>query len=467
MYLNFIASSGQTEYVATIERLSDNYFRQDDAETFSAGLTFFDKDITLFESGGVGFYRRELNTSTWQDDAYQYTVFTSGNQSALASDSFTIRGGIEAPASGIVDANVVQVSGEVIHIDDFKGDLTNDGIADAVWDEILTGATHNIPTSAGRRLRDITSTVILTGTSTGGNTVNTLALNGDASAVDGAYDPAIVAIVAGTGSGQSRAVLEYIGTTKTCGLDRNWKVTPDNTSEYVIYSHPGREHVNEGFTRVATSNTLKLNELASTQDDEYNGQLIFIRSAPSGDDQVRLVEDYDGGSQIATVSHEWSITPPPSSCYSMLPYHQHTLEQYAVELVSGEYILDVNTIQISGELIHIDDLKYSESDIYYADIKYVKDAINRRDEFGIQWFKNTTPLASGQVISPRISLYNTVDGTAITENQLMTAAGAIGGLRYDLTSSLFASGEPYLAVTSGTIDSSVREWRNVVGIDKL
>lgn len=33
--------------------------------------------------------------------------------------------------------------------------LTEAGIADAVWDEILTAATHNIATSAGRRLRNI------------------------------------------------------------------------------------------------------------------------------------------------------------------------------------------------------------------------------------------------------------------------------------------------------------------------
>ena len=33
--------------------------------------------------------------------------------------------------------------------------IDNAAIADAVWDEVLTGATHNIPTSAGKRLRQV------------------------------------------------------------------------------------------------------------------------------------------------------------------------------------------------------------------------------------------------------------------------------------------------------------------------
>jgi len=47
----------------------------------------------------------------------------------------------------IIAADVVNVDGSAIP--------TAAAIADAVWDEILTGATHNIATSAGRRLRQI------------------------------------------------------------------------------------------------------------------------------------------------------------------------------------------------------------------------------------------------------------------------------------------------------------------------
>lgn len=45
-------------------------------------------------------------------------------------------------------------------------------VADAVWDEILTGATHNIPTSAGRRLRQIADVGLYEGAQVWIDTVN-------------------------------------------------------------------------------------------------------------------------------------------------------------------------------------------------------------------------------------------------------------------------------------------------------
>ena len=45
-------------------------------------------------------------------------------------------------------------------------------VADAVWDEILTGATHNIPTSAGRRLRQVADIGVYEGGQVWIDTVN-------------------------------------------------------------------------------------------------------------------------------------------------------------------------------------------------------------------------------------------------------------------------------------------------------
>jgi len=45
-------------------------------------------------------------------------------------------------------------------------------VADAVWDEILTGATHNIPTSAGRRLRQVADVGVYEGAQVWIDTVN-------------------------------------------------------------------------------------------------------------------------------------------------------------------------------------------------------------------------------------------------------------------------------------------------------
>lgn len=192
-------------------------------------------------------------------------------------------------------------------------------IVDQNWDEVLTGASHNVPTSAGRRLRDVSSQVITTGTTVTAS-LNSITLNGDAASTDGAYDPAIISIVGGTGFGQSRGILEYVGSTKIAIVDRNWKTIPDDTSEYIITAWEGREHVNEGMARGGDTNTITLNTLASSIEGVYVGQLIFIRSG-LGDDQIGHVVAYDGTTKIATVDHNWGTIPDSTSAYVMIPYH--------------------------------------------------------------------------------------------------------------------------------------------------
>jgi hypothetical protein len=199
--------------------------------------------------------------------------------------------------------------------------ITAADIAGAVWDEPLTGQTHNIATSSGRRLRELGGYVVYAGTAVGnGNGVNQIELNGDASDVDGAYDPSLVSIVDGQGAGQSRLILEYDGTTRIATVDRNWKVQPNGTSDFVITGDPGREHVNEGLARGGTSNTITLNALASGDDDIYIGQRIFIRSG-KGEDQAGVIKSYDGANQIATLWHDWIVIPDNTTGYTMIPDH--------------------------------------------------------------------------------------------------------------------------------------------------
>lgn len=208
-------------------------------------------------------------------------------------------------------------------IDGLAGDTSVNGLVkgwrseQSLWDELITGAVHNINNSAAKRLRQVAGNVIIDGTAVS-STINTIVLDSSASSTDGAYDPAMISIVAGTGAGQTRLIYQYTGATKTAVVDRDWKTNPANDSDYIIAGHPGREHVNEGLLRAATSTTAKLNANASTQNDEYNNQILFIR-AGTGADQVRHVHDYDGATQTATVE-AWDITPDTTSSYVMLPF---------------------------------------------------------------------------------------------------------------------------------------------------
>lgn len=250
----------------------------------------------LDDANTVGFYSEQITLSAANglEKGKSYTIRISATVGGVT-------GTIEQP---------FQIEAEV--------DITQSAI-DAVWDELITGSLHNISTSAGKRLRNASSIVIIDGTCPSAPLLsNQIVLNGDASAEDGAYDPAMISIVAGTGIGQTRLILEYEGSTKTATLDRNWKIDPDDTSEYRIASHPGREHVNEGLAQDGDTNTITLNTLASDSNDAYCGQIIFIRSG-TGEDQARKVLTYNGTSKIATVDKDWHVVPDDTTGYVMLP----------------------------------------------------------------------------------------------------------------------------------------------------
>lgn len=188
-------------------------------------------------------------------------------------------------------------------------------MVDSTWDEVLTGATHNVAGSSGRRLRQLASSIIMDGTVVSGG-VNWVQLDADASGTAGSYDPSMIVVTQADGTVQCRNIFQY-GTDKKAIVDRNWKVIPTNTSTYVLHADAGREHVNEGLVRAATLNTVQLNANASTQDNAYRGQLIFIRSG-TGEDQVRRALSYNGTTQTATVM-DWDITPDATSAYAILP----------------------------------------------------------------------------------------------------------------------------------------------------
>jgi hypothetical protein len=213
---------------------------------------------------------------------------------------------------------------------------------DAVWDETLTGATHNIPNSAGRRLRNISSIIITDGTCPSAPLQpNQIILNGDAFSTDGAYDPSGISIRSGTGEGQTRNILQYDGATKTATLDRNWKILPDDTSEYIIYADAGREHVNEGLAQAGDALTITLNVLASDDDDAYEHQVIFLRSG-TAEDQARRIIAYNGTTKIATVERAWDVVPDATTAYVMLPtgtFHSVDVSTIGGAPISGDAII--------------------------------------------------------------------------------------------------------------------------------
>lgn len=190
--------------------------------------------------------------------------------------------------------------------------------------DVLGGKADTIDgDSVISHLKLIKSPHIISGTSpdTGGtaNTSTRIELDSNASAVDGAYDPAVVYLLSGTGAGQSRLIYEYDGTNKYAYVNRDWKVTPDSTTVYCITMNPGNTHVNEGVAQGGGNNTITLNTLASSQNNLYLGQIVFI-VAGTGADQARMGVGYNGTTKVLTVDAPWTINPDTTSIYVMLPY---------------------------------------------------------------------------------------------------------------------------------------------------
>lgn len=196
---------------------------------------------------------------------------------------------------------------------------TDNTIADQVWDEVLTGATHNIATSAGRRLREIAAYAIHHGIAQAGTAI-TVTLAASASCCDGGFNRNLIVIVDGTGQGQTRTIVDYNNTSKICIVDREWRTNPDDTSEYQILADDTPLVVDHGVAQAGTATTIKLREYASSIDDTYLCNIITIIGG-AGRGQARLVGGYNGTSKVVTLCGDnWVTSPDDTSVYVMVPY---------------------------------------------------------------------------------------------------------------------------------------------------
>jgi hypothetical protein len=113
-------------------------------------------------------------------------------------------------------------------------------MVDAVWDEILTGATHNIATSAGRRLRESASVVQVSSAVNDGS-ASTTVFDTDLTEVDDFWNDAILVFTSGALLGQSRTIVDFANTNGTITLDEALTSAPANAVTFVLVSthvHP-------------------------------------------------------------------------------------------------------------------------------------------------------------------------------------------------------------------------------------
>lgn len=226
-------------------------------------------------------------------------LFTSG---AEAGQSRLITG--YTGASGVVSWNAALTGTPA---DDVTFMIIAAGTtADAVWDEILTGSSHNIATSAGKRLRQIEQAFIhASGTIATVTDGHTFTLDAGAVATADYYVGDRLQIIEGTGAGQSRIIVAYTSG-RVVTLDSDYVTNPDTSSLYEVDA--ADVHVSlsdadqaQGFVATYTDTaTITLDSAAVATTDYYLGSLIIFTHG-TGAGQSREIVGYTNG-RVVTMS---------------------------------------------------------------------------------------------------------------------------------------------------------------------
>ena len=252
--------------------------------------------ITTGTVGGVSVVGEVVGTFSIERGA------TVADVTSILADTNELQTTLSAGIAARSNNNTLEA---LLGVDD---DAAEDTVVFQVWEELLTGGTHNVPNSAGRRLRALSGTILHDGTAQAG-AADTITLDTGASALDGFYEQTVVIITNGTGFEQSRVISDYNGTTKVASVTPAWTTAPDNTSEFDII--PGSVHsatMNGGYlngnvwvdTLAGTAGTTKFVNGTSTRPvnaiadartiaDEVNLKAVFFNSGSS----VTLAQSFD------------------------------------------------------------------------------------------------------------------------------------------------------------------------------
>lgn len=223
-------------------------------DSLTTKFSILDRDSSLYWNVG----------ETAFDSASEvlHTADVSASKSALGLYEYILTGAVALGGSifQIHIESTLSVTGDIADFSVANNNVLELssplGIADAVWDEVLTGATHNINNSSGKRLRQLGGIIFADGTAQSGGT-NTLQLAAGDVSLDGQFQRARLIISSGLGQGQEAIITDSVASTDTLTVTPAWLVTPDNTSEYEII--PGQVHAtvrNGGYDNGVFINTI-------------------------------------------------------------------------------------------------------------------------------------------------------------------------------------------------------------------
>jgi len=229
--------------------------------------------VTITELGN-GNYRTSFTPNmegSWVVVVYNATYFSTGKRNSyvcmtrtsdiddILEDSNAIQ--VKLPATYIMgssddtnkDDEIDSINSSVdtmeadlkTHIDTVEADLKTymdtieTNMPDTIWDEVLTGVTHNDPSSSGRRLRELGDAISGSVNDAGASTtefITNLTENRD-----DFYNDQYIRFTSGNLEGHVRIVSDYDGNTKTITVPEPMVEVPDNGIDFIIipvHIHP-------------------------------------------------------------------------------------------------------------------------------------------------------------------------------------------------------------------------------------
>jgi len=326
--------------------------------------------------------------------------------------------------------------------------LSEASIADAVWDELLTGALHNQGSSAGKRLRQISESIIREGTAQSGSTSSTIKLDSGASSQNDFYKHSYILIWGGTGAGQERLIHAYDGTTKVADINEDWLVTPDNTSDFIInkYGLTHAHEVDELGTQAKADVNAEADQALVDYDPPTYTELIATEAAIRGADSDDLKD----------ISDQLDAVEPEAEIHIEVPQLivPEASNQLDGELAAGATALTMDDVSLFTEsgFIQIENEKcyyaaksgktltglirdmFSSGDVIHVDDTPVYQCIPHR--ITITTHDAGVPIDANSI--PDISITNMKGDTKLASTAMTKVGGETGMYLYNL---IIKSGE--------------------------
>ena len=290
-------------------------------------------------AGGTAFFRvNTIQISNSEPAANNIQTFFDNTGSQWINFDNMYDGTGYAGGSTKLGVNIVSVDADAIEVGDLDAPVYL-AIADTNWDEVLTGGTHNVQNSAGKRLRAVASDVISNGTGRGAPDGNTFLLATAESASDDFYNGHVLKIISGTGISQERLVEDYTGATDSitlhAGAQDAWTTNPANGDLYeiigghaveMVHIHDGAiddiaayaEYVVKGDVDAGTFSVNSFTSADLTQGDNFwlLNQVHFFTGSLAG--QTSIISSFVAASDLVINYPSFTAAPVEGDSFKIL-----------------------------------------------------------------------------------------------------------------------------------------------------